>query len=407
MDYILRKSYLSNKLPRPLPPPGPERASNLAWMGLQNNLHISPTIVSNSTKHFNGCGSPSRENKQKCSKMTVSNPRVWNTARNTLLTSSFSQDQFHRIVFISTSLHVNRPESGSNFTNPKKVARGQEPEGEAADRVPGGSRGQPWIGWPGKEEGFVLQFRACGAEGGNRQSRPSHGTGDHPRALRLRSPSSRTQDSGLNAEGLGNSHLTENRVPRLPGNRPRCSSLLRADRPPRPQVTPASRPPLGASISHPLLTSRHSDPARWACEYSHPHSLGSLWPFLAAPAKFSLRPPSSPCSRLRDCSIGRAWLCRAARRQRLTGGLSQWQKELYFGLNHSATGRGRNCRPLWLWANEKWGRGPLPPQLAAGGWAPLLAQSRGGFEYLGLRRRGFAAQLFWCGERGLPGPFNL
>ena len=316
MDYILRKSYLSNKLPRPLPPPGPERASNLAWMGLQNNLHISPTIVSNSTKHFNGCGSPSRENKQKCSKMTVSNPRVWNTARNTLLTSSFSQDQFHRIVFISTSLHVNRPESGSNFTNPKKVARGQEPEGEAADRVPGGSRGQPWIGWPGKEEGFVLQFRACGAEGGNRQSRPSHRTGGHPRALRLRSPSSRTQDSGLNAEGLGNSHLTENRVPRLPGNRPRCSSLLRADRPPRPQFTPASRPPLGASISHPLLTSHHSDPARWACEYSHPHSLGSLWPFLAAPAKFSLRPPSSPCSRLRDCSIGRAWLCRAARRQK-------------------------------------------------------------------------------------------
>ena len=166
MDYILRNSYLSNKLPRPLPPPGPERASNLAWMGLQNNLQISPTIVSNGTEHFNGCGSPSRENKQKYSKMTVSNPRVWNTARSTLLTSSFSQDQFHKIVFISTSLHVNRPESGSNFTNPKKVARGQEPEGEEADRVPGGSQGQPWIGWPGRRKALCCSSGPAGPRAG-------------------------------------------------------------------------------------------------------------------------------------------------------------------------------------------------------------------------------------------------
>lgn len=52
------KSYLSNKLPRPLPPPGPERASNLAWMGLQDiyksvqkSFLIAPNTLTGAVHH--------------------------------------------------------------------------------------------------------------------------------------------------------------------------------------------------------------------------------------------------------------------------------------------------------------------------------------------------------------------
>lgn len=54
----------------------------------------------------------------------------------------------------------------------------------------------------------MLQFRACGAEGGNQQSRPSHRTGGHPGAPRLRSLSSRTQDLTLKALEIPTSQRT-------------------------------------------------------------------------------------------------------------------------------------------------------------------------------------------------------
>lgn len=57
-------------------------------------------------------------------------------------------------------------------------------------RVSGPAPGQVAAGWG---RGFVLQFRACRAEGGNRQPGPSYSRpGRHPRIHRTHSPSSRT-----------------------------------------------------------------------------------------------------------------------------------------------------------------------------------------------------------------------
>lgn len=135
----------------------------------------------------------------------------------------------------------------------RKLHVGKSQGARRPDRVPGASPGQPRIGWPREKEGFVLQFRACRAEGGNRQSGPSRWTGSHPGAPRPRSPSSRTWAPGLTVGALEIPTSPRTGFHGCPGNRPRCSSPLRTVRPHRP-----NSPRLRGCLSEPAFPIRPS-----------------------------------------------------------------------------------------------------------------------------------------------------
>lgn len=109
---------LSNKLPRPLPPPGPERASNLAWMGLQDNLPISTKIMRThlmAPNTFTGAV----HHKEKITRK-VRNRRIESTCLKMEVLFNFLaffKINITEIVFTST-LSIDKLRSGPHFSNP-------------------------------------------------------------------------------------------------------------------------------------------------------------------------------------------------------------------------------------------------------------------------------------------------
>lgn len=159
-------------------------------------------------------------------------------------------------------LHINKLESGPDFANPKEVARGQEPGGEAAVPRPGSVSG------PAPNRVAPGEGRLCaavpGLQGRGRESAVWAFPLDGKPSWRTQAPLSFLTHLSSRTYGgsLGNSHLTEDGVPRLPREQASMFESSQDCPPSPPQLTPASWLPLGAGISHPPLTSRHSDPAR-------------------------------------------------------------------------------------------------------------------------------------------------
>ena len=159
-------------------------------------------------------------------------------------------------------LHINKLESSPDFANPKEVARGQEPGGKAAGPRPGRVSG------PAPNQVAPREGRLCaavpGLQGRGRESAVWAFPQDRKPSWRTQAPLSFLTHVSPRTYGgsLGNSHLTENGVPRLPREQASMFESSQGWPPSPPQLTPASWLPLGAGISHLPLTSRHSDPAR-------------------------------------------------------------------------------------------------------------------------------------------------
>lgn len=83
--------------------------------------------------------------------------------------------------------------------------------GEEASRVPAGPPGQQGLVVVGGGRGFVLQFRACTAKGGNPKSRPAHRPGSQPAHARSAPLPHAQEPEHLRPRALQTPHLTEDR----------------------------------------------------------------------------------------------------------------------------------------------------------------------------------------------------